>query len=92
MFNIVYTKKVKQDLESINDFISKDNPINSIKTINSIIKTIEILSDFPYIWKEVEQNIRELVESNYKYKIVYQVNNNNIIILSVYKYKNNWKY
>jgi len=49
MFNIVYTKKVKQDLESINDFISKDNPINSIKTINSIIKTIEILSDFPYI-------------------------------------------
>ena len=91
MFNIVYSLKVKKDLKNINDYISLDNPIYWLKTINSIIKTIEILEDFPYIWKEIDWDLRETVENKYQYKVVYSISGNTIIILSVYKYKNTWK-
>jgi len=91
MFKIKYSKRVKNDLKVISDFISMDNPIYSIQIIYSITKTIDMLEDFPYIWKEIEKNIRELIESKYKYKIVYQIDNNTITILSVYKYKNSWE-
>jgi hypothetical protein len=53
--------------------------------------TINILEEFPYIWKEISNNIRKIVESNYKYNIVYKIYWNNIYILSVYKYQNDWK-
>jgi plasmid stabilization system protein ParE len=91
MFNIVYSKKVKKDFIIINDYISLDNPIYWLKTINSIIHTIDILKTFPYIGKEVDWNLREIVENRYKYKIVYIINWKIINILSVYKYKNDWK-
>ena len=91
MFRIEYSKKVIQDFESISSFISLDNPVYSIKTINSILNTIDLLKDFPYLWKEVDINLRELIEKKYKYKITYQIQENKIIILSTYKYKNSWK-
>jgi len=49
MFKIVYSVFFKQDIEEINNFIAKDNPINAIKTIDSIFKTINMLKNFPYI-------------------------------------------
>jgi len=91
MFEIVYSRKVKNDLKLISNYISLDSPINSIKTVNSILKTIDMLEEFPYIWKEIEWNIRELVEKKYKYKIVYKIDVNFVIILSIYKYQNTWK-
>lgn len=91
MFKIEYSKKVIQDLEWISSFISLDNPVYSIKTINSILSTIDLLNDFPLLWKEVDINLRELVEKKHKYKIIYEIHNKKIIILSVYKNKNSWK-
>ena len=49
MLNIFYADKVKKDLKSISDFIGQDSPIYSIKTIQSIQRTIDLLSEFPYI-------------------------------------------
>lgn len=90
MFRIVYSKKVVNDLKWISMFISLDNPVYSIKTIASILKTIDLLNDFPFLWKEIDINLRELVENKYKYKIVYEIKNKKIIILSVCKFKNKW--
>jgi len=42
------------------------------------------------IWKEIDNNVRVIVEPIYKYKIVYEVRDEYIYILSVFKYKNNW--
>ena len=91
MFKIKYSKKVKNDLKLISDFIALDSPIDSIKTIKSILKTIDLLGEFPYIWKEIEWSIRELVEKKHKYKIVYKVDIDFVTILSVYKYQNTWE-
>jgi len=91
MYKIIYSEKVKDDLTKIKDFIILDNPIYALKTINSIIKTINLLENFPYIWKELWDNLRELVENNYKYKIVYKIYINTITIISIYKYQKNWK-
>ena len=44
-----------------------------------------------FIWKKIDDDLREIVDTNYKYKIVYKVLNETIIIFSVYKYKNSWK-
>jgi plasmid stabilization system protein ParE len=49
MYSIIFAKKVKQDFINIKDYISKDNPIYAIKTINSILKTINLLSSFPFV-------------------------------------------
>ena len=91
MFKVEYSKKVIQDFEWISSFISLDNPVYSIKTINSILSTIDLLKDFPFLWKEIDINLRELVEKKYKYKIIYEIKDKKIIILSVYKNKNSWK-
>ena len=88
MYNVILLEKVQNDLKIIVGFISEDNPIFAIKTINSIMNTIDILETFPYVWKEISNNIRKLVESNYKYNIVYKIEWKNIYILSIFKYKN----
>ncbi|MDP2090886.1 MAG: type II toxin-antitoxin system RelE/ParE family toxin [Candidatus Gracilibacteria bacterium] len=90
MYNIVYSEKLKNDFISIREFISLDNPVYAVKTINSILKTIDILGDFPYIGKNIGSNLREIVENTYKYKIIYTIVADTITIISVYKYKNNW--
>jgi hypothetical protein len=50
-----------------------------------------LISLYPYIWKEFDKNIREVIETTYKYKIVYEINKEYITVLSIYKYKNSWK-
>lgn len=91
MLNISYSNKVKKDLKSISDFIAQDSPIYAVKTIQSIQKTIVLLSEFPYVWKTIDWSLREVVETKYKYKIVYEVDKTEVIILSVYKYQNTWE-
>jgi plasmid stabilization system protein ParE len=49
MLKIIFTKKVENDLKNISTFISDDNPINAIKTVKSIINTIDLISLYPYI-------------------------------------------
>lgn len=51
MYKIVFTKKVEYDFKLINNFISQDNPIYAIKTIDSILKTMDLLLNFPFVCK-----------------------------------------
>ena len=75
MYKIVFTKKVENDFRIINNFIAQDNPIHAIKTIDSIIKTIDLLLNFPFVSKSVWDVLWGTVETNDKYKIVYKVYN-----------------
>jgi len=49
MYKIAYSTKVKHDLLIIKEFIAQDSPIYAIKTIQSILKTVDILGMFPYL-------------------------------------------
>jgi hypothetical protein len=60
------------------------------KVIEKIFDTISNISIFPNIWKELEWEIREIVEPNYKFRIIYKVKGEliEIEIISIFKNKN----
>lgn len=87
MHKIIYTKSFLKDLINIKEFISKDNEFYALKTIENINNTIDILKDFPMLWKVFENERRIIIEKDYKYKIFYKIKVKDIYILRVYKYK-----
>lgn len=91
MHKIIFSRKAKNDLIEIFNYIWKDNEFYAIKALKSIKSTINILKDFPRIWKIIDNEERYIVEKNYKYKIVYENYQDNILILAIYKYKNTWQ-
>ena len=80
-----------EDLIQIKKYISTDNEFYAKKVINSILYTINRqLLYFPKIWKEVDklENLREIIETNYKFRIIYMIDWNNIHIISIFKHRN----
>ncbi len=90
MYKVNYTKKAKENLEEIFGYISEDNQFYAAKVISSIKNTIDILKLFPYSWKNIDDNHNMIVESKYKFKIVYKVLNKTIYVVSIFKYKDLW--
>ncbi len=90
MLKILYSEQVKKDLIEITAYIGEDNMYYSFKVIESINNTINLLLTFPKIWKKIDDIHYMIIEKNYKYKIVYKIKNENIIIMWVFKYKNSW--
>ena len=91
MYNILYTPKSEDNLKEIFKYISNDNKFYAAKVIYSIKDTIDILKIFPLAWKDIDLEFKMIVESKYKYKIVYHIKWNDIYILSIFKYKNSWE-
>lgn len=91
MLRIIYSPHVKQDLMEIYNYISDDNVYYSLKVLESINNTINLLLSFPKIWKKIDDIHYLIIDKNYKYKIIYKIKNNDIIIMWVFKYKNTWQ-
>lgn len=90
MYKIIYSEDTLLDLQEIADYISSDNPFYAKKVITKIYKSIEFLETYPFIGKPRKDEIRELVEPQYKFRIFYKVENKSVYIISIFKYKNNW--
>ena len=85
---IVYAKQAKEQLQNIKEFISLDSKTVAMRYLFKIKEKIEILSIYPYIGKinatmNVD-NIRDFVILGYK--VIYKINKDNIIILTIYKH------
>jgi len=91
MLRVQFSKKASLEYFEIWEYIAKDNLFYSNEVLNKIDNSIDIILQFPFIWKEIDSWIRIVVEPNYKFKIVYEVRNNYIYILSIFKYKNSWE-
>lgn len=91
MYNILYTLKSEDNLKEIFKYISNDNKFYAAKVIYSIKETIDILKIFPLAWKYIDLEFKMIVESKYKYKIIYNIKWSDIYILSIFKYKNSWE-
>ncbi len=87
MFNIYYTPESEDNLAEVFTFISWDNVFYAVKVIASIKTTIDILKIFPLSWQSIDTSRRMVVDSKYRYKIIYTVKNSNVYILSISKYK-----
>lgn len=92
MYKIIISPLAMEDLENINNYISNDNPLVAQKVIAKIFDTISNISIFPNIWKKLEWEIREIVEPNYKFRIIYKIKNEQIEIeiISIFKNKNSF--
>lgn len=87
MYKIIYTKESENNMSNIFDYISDDNDFYAAKVLQNIKSTIDILKIFPLSWKIIDNNIRMIVDSKYKYSIYYTINKNQVIILYIWKYK-----
>ena len=83
---INWTEPAILDLESIRDYIARDAEYYATQFVKKIIEAIENLRKFPMIGRlvpeaEQEKNIKELLFHNYR--IIYRIEEERILILSV---------
>ena len=88
MYSIFYTPESEDNLSDIFCFISGDNPFYAAKVLTSIKSTIDILKLFPLAWKTIDKDKKMIIDSDYKYKIVYQIKWSSIFIVAISKYRN----
>jgi len=83
MHNIIYSTQANKDIEDIRKFIAN-------KVIEKLFFFINTLSLFPLIWKEISEKLwyREITEPTFRYTIIYEIDWNNVYIMSIFKYKN----
>ncbi len=84
---IKWSHEALERLIEIEDYISKDSPARAIQFIDQLIEHVELLSDKPLIGRIVPElatpDMRELIFK--KYCIVYRLEKNHIIILTVFE-------
>ena len=88
MMKIYYSNAVKKQLNSIKEYISKDNNRIASKYLLKIKEKIELIGTYPYIGKINStmnlEYIRDFIV--FGYKVIYKINKNSILILAIYKY------
>lgn len=83
--NIQIKINAQEDLKCIREYIARDSEFYADKTIVEIKKRILNLSYFPEIGKKLEINniiARQIIYKSYR--IFYQIDSNNIYILSIF--------
>lgn len=95
IIKIYWTPFALKSLDEIKVYLEKEIQSKTIATkyINKLIKVVEQLKQFPdsgpeeKLLKDLKQNSRYLVEGNYK--IIYQYQDNKVIITDVFHVKQN---
>ena len=90
MHKIIYSNISKNDLNEIFLFISENSINNAEKVIHSIMKSINDLVIFPKLWKDIWWDLRLIINPRYRFKIIYQIFNQDIFIVNIYKNKNDF--
>ena len=88
MAKIEWSELAVFDLQSIYDYISEDSEVYAIRLINKFVVKVEVLDKFPNSGRIVPEfnanEIRELIEGNYR--IIYRIEDieKNISILRIH--------
>lgn len=92
MFKIKYTRESKNNLGDIFHYIAADNIISAVNVLQKIHTTISQIKLFPYIWKNRNGKMREFVETKYRFRIIYHIDEEEEIIYidSIFKNKNTY--
>ncbi len=91
MFRKIITNKAINDLIEIWDYIWQDNLYYASKVLKSIDEVVDTILKFPYIWKSITHWHRMIIETQYKFKIIYRISWNIIYIVSIFKYKKDFE-
>ena len=89
---IRWTKAASQDLDSIHDYISRDNPKAAVDQVMRVIHVIEEhLADNPWMGRAGRlSNTREFAVPGTPYITIYQVTNDVLEILRVLHGAQQW--
>ncbi|WP_077369781.1 type II toxin-antitoxin system RelE/ParE family toxin [Anaerosalibacter sp. Marseille-P3206] len=89
---VKWSKIAIDDLRGIYDYISKDSVVYAKKVINEIINKTDYLEEYPNIGRAVpelsNERIRELMI--YSYRMIYQVENGDVEILTLVHSRKNF--
>lgn len=94
MVKLIWTDQAINDLSDIGDYIAENSEKYAKLTIEKLFEKTNLLKTFPQAGRIVpeknEENIRELIEGNYR--IIYEiVSPNQINILTIYHSARNLK-
>ena len=93
MAKISWTRRSINDLKLIHEFISLESKFYADRFINKIVSRVEQLIELPesgrIIPEKEENDLRELIEGNYR--IFYRVQRNNVTILRIHNSAKNIK-
>lgn len=86
---IVWSPLAVERLETIFEYISKDNITAAQKLVDRIIKKVDSLSKFPERGRKVpeinREDIREVFEG--KYRIIYRLSSKKVFVLTIRNFK-----
>jgi toxin ParE1/3/4 len=87
MVKLIWTDQAIDDLDNVGEYIAENSERYAKLTIQKIFERTDVLKSFPRAGRIVpeknEENVRELVEGNYR--IIYEIISENLIyILTVY--------
>jgi len=89
--HIKWTTKARNDLYSVEEYISRDNPTAAVETVLNIIETVESLSTFTQIGRPGRvPDTRELLIPSLPFIVPYRVDSSTIVILRVYHTSRKW--
>jgi len=89
MYSIEFTPISEEDINFIQSYIGEYSNV----VLNKIFHTIANLSYFPHLWFERKDSLKEIIDSNFKFRIIYKIEEKKkiIYILSIFKNKSDWK-
>ena len=84
---IYWSDRAVADLESIGDYIARDNPGAAERWVNRIIETAEKAAQAPLVGRRVPEMGRDDVRETYlrKYRIVYRIAAARLEVLTVFE-------
>ena len=86
-----WTRAASQDLESVEQYISRDNPEAAIDTVREIIGRVEMLAQHPGMGRPGRvEGTRELALSGLPYVVPYIHEADTIVILRVFHGAMKW--
>jgi plasmid stabilization system protein ParE len=89
---IVFKNKFSKSLDNILDYIAKDGLSRSVKFNRQLQVQIKSIPNMPYKCREsfyyVNQNIRDMVFKGYTIPYLIDNDNNQIVILDIFKWIN----
>ena len=84
---IWWARRARRDLHEIGDFIARDKPKAAARWVNRITDAVERVAVFPSSGRAVPEigrdDIREIIFEDYR--IVYQIRDDRIIVLTVFE-------
>jgi len=80
-----YARSALRDIDGIHRHIVAENPAAAERVRKSILRTIDMLRDFPFLGKPGRRSgTREMTVPKLPYLIVYRAGENQIAVLRVY--------